>query len=112
MSAAAIQDELKETAEGIDAARGLVKSGQTVDLAGLEARVADICARIPSVAAKDRQRLKPTLVAIIDGLSNLADALTRQRDGIEGELRDVSARQRAVSAYAGGRKAAAKPKKK
>jgi hypothetical protein len=112
MNAAALKDELKETAEGIDAARGLVNDGQVVDLAGLEARVEDLCARIKTVDAQDRDRLKPTLVAIIDGLDSLAEALTKQRDGIGGAIREITTHHRAASAYTGARNPGQKNPKK
>lgn len=94
-----IEDALREAATAIDTARTLLKQGTVIDLNGLEAHVEQTCGRIPALPAPDRERLKPTLVALIDGLNLLSEQLSVQHQEISGTLQNIGARTRAVSAY-------------
>lgn len=90
---------LREAATAIDVAQTLLSQGNTVDLEGLEAHVEQACSAIPALPAADRESLKPTLVALIDGLNSLSDKLSVQHEEITGTLKNIGTRHRAVSAY-------------
>ena len=94
-----IEAALREAATAIDTARTLLIHGSTFDLKGLEAHVEQACGGIPALSAPDRERLKPTLVALIDGLNLLSEKLTVQHQEISGTLQSIGTRTRAVSAY-------------
>ncbi len=94
-----IEAALREAATAIDTARTLLKQGTIIDLNGLEAHVEQACGGIPALAAPDRERLKPTLVSLIDGLNMLSEQLSAQHQEISGTLQNIGARTRAVSAY-------------
>ncbi len=94
-----IEGLLREAATAIDTARMLLRQGNIIDLDGLEAHVEQACGGIPSLPASERERLKPTLVALIDGLNILSEQITEQHQEISGTLQNIGARTRAVSAY-------------
>ena len=94
-----IESALREAATAIDSARMLLRQGTIIDLNGLEEHVEQACTGIPSLPARDRERLKPTLISLIDGLNLLTDQLTSQHQEISGTLQNIGARTRAVSAY-------------
>lgn len=94
-----IETALREAATAIDTARTLLGQGTIVDLNGLEEHVEKACGGIPALAAPDRARLKPTLVALIDGLNQLSEQLSVQHKEISGTLQNIGTRTRAVSAY-------------
>ena len=94
-----IESALREAATAIDSARMLLRQGTIIDLNGLEAHVEQACIGIPSLPAPDRERLKPTLISLIDGLNLLTEQLTTQHQEISGTLQNIGARTRAVSAY-------------
>ena len=94
-----VESALREAATAIDVAHTLLRQGNTVDLDGLEAHVEQACSAIPALPASDRQYLKPTLVALIDGLNALSEQLAEQHRELSGSLQDIGTRHRAVSAY-------------
>lgn len=94
-----IESALREAATAIDSARMLLRQGTVIDLDGLETHVEQACSGIPSLPASDRERLKPTLISLIDGLNLLTEQLTTQHQEISGTLQNIGARTRAVSAY-------------
>jgi len=94
-----VEGALREAATAIDVAQTLLRQGNTVDLDGLEAHVEQACSAIPTLPQSDREYLKPTLVALIDGLNALSEQLASQHDALTGTLQDIGTRQRAVSAY-------------
>lgn len=96
---ASIEAALREAATAIDSARTLLDQGTVIDLNGLEAHVEQACGRIPALPAPDRERLKPILVALIDGLNKLSEQLSTQHQEISGTLQNIGTRTRAVSAY-------------
>jgi hypothetical protein len=67
-----VEGALREAATAIDVAQTLLRQGNTVDLDGLEAHVEQACSAIPTLPQSDREYLKPTLVALIDGLNALS----------------------------------------
>lgn len=94
-----ILESLKEAATAIDVAQTLLGQGNTVDLEGLEAHVDQACSAIPRLPVQEREELKPTLVALIDGLNSLSDRLSVQHEELTGTLQNIGTRHRAVSAY-------------
>lgn len=94
-----IEAALREAATAIDTARTLLDQGTIIDLNGLETHVEQACDGIPALPAPDRARLKPTLVALIDGLNQLSEQLSTQHKEVSGTLQDIGARTRAASAY-------------
>lgn len=94
-----IESALREAAAAIGAARTLLEQGNVVDLQGLEAHVERACNAIPGLASDARERLKPALVALIDGLNGLGTQLSAQHQEISGTLQGISTRRQAVSAY-------------
>ena len=94
-----IEEALKEAATAIDVAQTLLNQGNTVDLEGLEAHVEQACSAIPGLPENDRQELKPTLVALIDGLNSLSERLSVQHEELTGTLQNIGTRHKAVSAY-------------
>lgn len=94
-----VEAALREAATAIDVAQTLLSQGNTVDLEGLEAHVEQACSAIPTLPVTDRESLKPTLVALIDGLNSLSDKLSVQHEEITGTLQNIGTRHRAVSAY-------------
>ena len=96
---ASIEGALRDAATAIDTARELLKQGTVIDLNGLEAHFEQACGRIPALPAPDRERLKPTLIALIDGLNLLSEHLSVQHQEISGTLHNIGTRTRAVSAY-------------
>lgn len=94
-----IEAALREAATAIDTARSLLDQGTIIDLNGLEAHVEQACDGIPALPAPDRARLKPTLVALIDGLNHLSEQLSAQHKEVSGTLQDIGARTRAATAY-------------
>lgn len=94
-----IEAALREAATAIDTARTLLNQGNVIDLNGLEEHVEQACSGIPALAAPDRERLKPTLIALIDGLNLLSEKLSAQHQEISGTLQNIGTRTRAVSAY-------------
>ena len=94
-----IESALREAATAIDSARMLLRQGTIIDLNGLEAYVDRACSGIPSLPAPYLERLKPTLISLIDGLNLLSEQLTTQHQEISGTLQNIGARTRAVSAY-------------
>jgi hypothetical protein len=94
-----IEGALREAATAIDSARLLLRQGSVIDLKGVEAYVEQACSGIPALPAPDRERLKPTLITLIDELNLLSEQLTTQHQDISGTLRNIGTRTRAVSAY-------------
>lgn len=94
-----VEEALQKAAAAIGAARTLLDQGNVVDLEGLEAHVESACDAIPALESDEKDRLKPALVALIDGLNGLSEELTSQHAEIAGTLNGLSTRQRAMSAY-------------
>jgi hypothetical protein len=91
--------ELSGMSAIIAAARGMVNDGKAVNLQPLEAEMRRLCASIEVVPRADARNLEPRLLALIDELDKLFSAITRKRDSLKNELKDISLRDRAVSAY-------------
>lgn len=106
-----VRTGLLEAAAMVGTARSLIAEGKVVDLAGLESRVACVCGQLPSLPAPDRETLKSALIALMDGLGGLAEALNEQHGALAKQLAAVSKGKSAVSAYGAGA-ATAGPRRK
>ncbi|WP_448203218.1 hypothetical protein [Azospirillum sp. sgz302134] len=100
---AALHRDIAAVAAALDEARTQADAGAPIDLAGLEARVAELCAA--AVETRDATAA-PGLEALLRALHSLAESLTRQRDSMaaaaEGRPDPHTARQRAAAVYGRG----------
>lgn len=85
--------------EAIATANHLVAQDQTVDLAGVDEHVAEITAALPHLPREAQLTLKPRLVSLISGLSELSRRMQASRDAAATALRGLSEGQRAATAY-------------
>lgn len=87
----------------LDDARDQADAGARVDLAGLDARVAELCAAASSLPPAPARAQLGALERMLAALDSLTDALTRQRDTLaaaaDGRNDPHTARQRAAAAY-------------
>lgn len=65
-------DSLRGT---VTMARVLVQSGRAVDLAGLDAEAATLCAQVAKLPGPTGQRLRPALLALVRDVEGLAATL-------------------------------------
>jgi len=105
-----LRNRLLEAATMVGTAKTLIADGGVVDLAGLDARVQEICKTIPELPASDRDGLKPALIALMDGLGGLAETVKAQHAALAEKLSTVSQGRRAVGAYGAGLAAGKRPK--
>jgi len=98
-SSAEIRAALDATASQLDAARRMLGIGHPFDLSDLSGRVETICGAIECLPAQDRRSFEMPVVALIDELNKLAEALTRQRDGLAVGLKSISIGEQASKAY-------------
>ena len=94
-----IRTQLDQTAGVIEGFRSIVADGTPVDLAGLDENIATICAAIAKLPPHERPILKGALVTLMDEMNTLVASLELQRETTSQELKGVSSRQQAVSAY-------------
>lgn len=97
--AEAARFDLEGIGRALAVARTTVASGQAVDLAGLESRVDKVCVIIRALPAAERKPFEPALLALIDELNGLTEALSAQRAKIHAELDGSSTHRAATSAY-------------
>lgn len=97
-----IAREIDHVASMINAFRAAATGGDIIDLSGIDQRVETLCANILSKRAEPRDRLKSPLLALIDDLNRLVEALQAQQNEAAENVKSVSSRHRAVSAYGKG----------
>jgi hypothetical protein len=95
----ALRAQLLEAATLVGTAKSLIVEGSVVDLAGLSARIETVCSALPGLPAAEREELKPALVALMDGLGGLAEAVKAQHGALAGKLSAQSQADRARDAY-------------
>lgn len=95
---AALHDDLAAVAAALAEAGAQAESGALVDLSGLDARVAELCAAAEALPREEGRALLPGLEAMIAALNALAATLSRQRELASG-AETHSARQRAAAVY-------------
>jgi hypothetical protein len=97
-----IQAQLDQTCDVIGGFRRSAEAGMVIDLSGLDRSVETMCEAIARLPADERRPLKDALVALLDELNALVAALEAQQRNTSEELKGVSSRQRAVTAYGKG----------
>jgi hypothetical protein len=97
--AAAITTEIGKTSELIDAFRLRTGEGHLIDLSGLDDRVMDLCKNIEHLPPVESAPLKPIMLVLIDNLNSLVDAIREQHAMVRSDLKAVTSREKAVSAY-------------
>jgi len=97
-----IVGEISHAAGLIDGFRQSAAAGNSVDLSGLDSLVETLCATIVTLPPAERDPLKSSLLVLIDDLNRLVEILEPQQNDASEELKGVSSRHRAVSAYGKG----------
>jgi hypothetical protein len=100
----ALRAQLLEAATLVGTAKSLIAEGSVVDLAGLSARIETVCTALPGLPTAEREELKPALVALMDGLGGLAEAVKTQHTALAGKLSAQSQADRARGAYGAAQK--------
>lgn len=100
---AALHKDIAAVAAALEEARAQAEAGTPIDMAGLDARVAELCG---TAQASGDRTLLPGLESLVRALDALAGALVRQQDSMaaaaEGRADPHTARQRAAAAYGRG----------
>ena len=103
MTDSALHRDIAAVAAALDEARALAEAGAPIDLSGMDARVAELCA---AAQANTDKALLADLESLIAALDALAEALARQQETMaaaaEGRPDPHTARQRAAAAYGRG----------
>ena len=99
MSAGAIGARLDRAGRSVAGARAALASGRAVDLGSLEVTVNAACRGVGALPDAQGRALKPRLVALLDDLNGLADALAHEHAALKKALAELAARERAHSAY-------------
>ena len=73
--------------------------GDVIDLLPVQAEVDSLCSALASLPKDESKAIQSDIVALVDELSTLTDKLNQGLVIIRNELKDLSERQRAVSAY-------------
>lgn len=97
-----IQVQLEQTSGAIEGFRASVADGVAVDLTGLDKSIEVMCDAINALAPDQRLTVKATLIGLLDAMNSLVEDLKGQQDEISEDLKGVSSRQQAVSAYGKG----------
>lgn len=95
-----LKARLSEASVTIEIARRALDEGKIVSLDGLEAHVDVTCQGITALPKAEGQALQPTMLALIDGLEQLSQALGRDHGETKSALDKLSNRERAQAAYA------------
>jgi hypothetical protein len=96
---ATIDHQMDKADRLIDAARDLLTGGNLVDLEGLDQRIQELCADIGKLPAEIHIGFKGRMISLIDNLNGLVELLSAQHPELSKEIKGVSKRQRAVTAY-------------
>jgi ABC-type transporter Mla subunit MlaD len=96
---AALIQEIDGLASQLLAARGIVDSGELVDLQGLDGEVDRLCRAAQVLSREQGRQASPALKRLTGALDVLTAAVAAQRQAVAASLRNVSARKQAVSAY-------------
>ena len=99
MSAAGVETRLAHASAEAVSAREALAAGRSVDLTGLTEIVEAACREIAAVPSAEAPALRLRVVALYDELDRLTDALKHEHDLLKQALGDLSAQQRARSAY-------------
>ncbi|HEY4135728.1 MAG TPA: hypothetical protein VGO34_10990 [Alphaproteobacteria bacterium] len=91
--------DLQNVASIIVAARGMIATGQPVDLAALEREVRRLCDEICGLSAEESLPLRPAMVGLIDDLDRLAEDVRRRHAELKGQLESLNTGSRVAAAY-------------
>ncbi|TQV71257.1 hypothetical protein [Denitrobaculum tricleocarpae] len=80
---------------GIEAA----EKGDVIDLLPVQAEVDSLCAALAALPKDESDAVQSDVIGLVEELSTLSDKLNQGLVIIRNELKDLSERQRAVSAY-------------
>lgn len=75
------------------------EKGDVVDLLPIQGEVDALCAALASLPKDESDAVQSDVIGLVDELTNLSDKLNQGLAIIRNELKDLSERQRAVSAY-------------
>ncbi len=99
MSTASVEARLARANAEAVIARQDVAEGRQVDLTKLVEIVETACNEISGVPHTEAKALRLRVVGLYDELDRLADSLKHEHDALKQALSDLSAQQRARSAY-------------
>ena len=97
-----IRVQLDQASGAIESYRRVVAGGTPVDLTGLDQKIASMCSAIAALPPGERADLKSALLTLMSDMDALVASLKQQQDSVAQELKGVSSRERAVSAYGKG----------
>lgn len=107
--AASIDAELEHAGTVIDACGEGARRGEAVDLTGLDVKVEALCQAVAGLPEAERAPFKRRLIDLMDRLNKLVATLETQRAAISDDIRGLTSRHRAVSAYGKGAGTSAPP---
>lgn len=101
-----VRQDIDALAAVLDQASNAADKGLQIDLSGLDAQIASVCAAAHDMPTAQAKALLADLDRIIRGLDSLGTVLSRQRDALqaaaEGRADPHTARRRAAAAYGHG----------
>lgn len=100
--AASIGSEMERAGRMIDACGENAQRGDLVDLSGLDTTIEELCQDLMTLPDSERAPLKPRMIDLIDRLNKLIGDLEAQQSLVSDDIKDLSSRHRAVSAYGKG----------
>jgi hypothetical protein len=89
----------KEIAQFVADSRHLLGEGATIELAGLDVRVRDLCEKVLTLSEEDRARYTHLLDGLLAELKQLGDDLKLQQEAVVNEIRYLSSHKKANIAY-------------
>ncbi len=96
------KERLDAAARLIDTARSKLDGTGPIDdeMIHIATAVDDACSALSEIPPGQRQAFKPRLISLYDELARLANELWQRHQVLKRELGEITARQRAQSAYA------------
>lgn len=101
-SLAELQEKMKQIKGVIRTIQTQMGQNQIPDLAPLSQAVNEMCTAIPTLPPADGQKLKPTLLAMLDDVDKIENQLHARKDGLVEQMRKISPNRQALKAYGMG----------
>ncbi len=79
--------------------RTLLDKGASVELAGLDKQVQNLCAGVMQLSDEEREKYADSLQLLLDELTKLGEDLTVQKEALAHEIRYLSSHKKASVAY-------------
>lgn len=98
-STASLRQDLQNVGSIVTAARSLVAKEQAVNLEPLEREVQRLCEEILKQPGVESAPLRPLMTGLIDDLTKLAGEMRGRHAQLQEQLRELTARERATTAY-------------